>query len=122
MYTTFPSYAQLLLDGLTETAGNDVERTEMSDGYVEQLPGNTRSRTERTPTYRLASLDEKVAFELWRRVDLRDGALHFAWPLPEDPTGATVVRARIMTGKVTYTPLTNRLDEFSVALTVEYWI
>lgn len=122
MYTTFPSYAQFLLDGFTEQAGNELERTQMADGYIEQAPGNSRSRTERNVTYRLASLQEKAAFDLWRRIDLRDGALHFAWPLPEDPMGATVVRARIVTGKVTYTALTNRLDEYSAAFTVEYWI
>lgn len=120
-YTQFPAYAQFLLDGYTAKSGSALERTEMADGYIEQTPRNTRARTERMVTYRLGSLADRNAFEAWRREALSDGALHFAWPVPDDPTGATLRRARIVGGEVTYTALTNRLDDFTAAFTVEYW-
>lgn len=120
-YTTFPAYAQFLTDGYTAKSSSALERTEMADGYIEQAPRNTRGRTERAVTYRLASLADREAFEAWRLQDLHDGALFFGWPVPDDPTGATVRRARIVSGEVTYSALTNRLDDFTVSLTVEYW-
>lgn len=120
-FTTFPAFAQFLIDGYLTKAGGGLERTEMADGFIEQLPKNSRCRTERSVTYRLASLEERDAFEAWRRDDLRQGALYFAWPVPEDPSGATVRRARIVNGEVTYTALTDRLDDFSVAFSIECW-
>lgn len=121
-YTSFPAYAQFLTDGYAVKTGGGLERTEMSDGYIEQPPSDTRGRVEYTVTYRLASLEERHAFEAWRRDALRQGAQYFAWPVPEDPSGATVCRARIVNGEVAYAALTDRLDEFTAAFTVETWV
>jgi len=120
-FTTFPTYAQWLLDGYQVAPTGGVERTEMDDGYVHQAPIQSLSRYEQPLTYRLASLADMEAFETWRRVDLRNGALYFAWPDVAYPSGTKVRRARIMEGKVIYKLLTDRMDEWTVAFNLEYY-
>ncbi|POS08023.1 hypothetical protein [Burkholderia gladioli] len=120
-YTTFPADAQFLLDDnqLQATAG--VERTEMDDGYIEQVPVQSLARYEVTLTYRLHGQAARDEFERWRRVDLAQGARYFRWPDVYDTSGNTFRRARIVNGTVTYRPLNNLLMDFSVSFTLEYW-
>lgn len=120
-YTTFPAYAQFLLDGFEVAMSGGVQRDEMSDGYVQQVPLQSRGRAVVPLTYRLASLGDKAAFELWRSVDLVHGALWFAWVDPRDRAGATVRRARIVGGEVTYRPKDRRMENWLVSFTLEYW-
>lgn len=120
-YSTFPSYAQFLLDGFDQSMMGGMLRSEMEDGYVHQAPANSLGRVELQLSYRLASRQAKDDFETWRRHTLANGALHFDWPDPQDWTGATLRRARIVKGEVRYKPLTKRLDDWQVSFTLEYW-
>ena len=120
-YSTFPAYAEVLLDGYELRATANVERSEMEDGYVHQAPGNSLTRYELPLAYRLASLANKEAFETWRRHTLRNGALWFEWIDPANPLGTTRRRARIVKGEVNYKPLTNRFDDWQVGFVLEYW-
>jgi hypothetical protein len=121
-YTTFPTFAQLLLDdGYHPSAGGGVERTEMDDGFIEQRAVQSLARYEIELAYRLTSQADKDDFERWRREDLRLGSLYFAWPDPQDPSGATLRRARIVNGVAKYEALSNRFDEYRVTFTLEYW-
>lgn len=120
-YTTFPSYAQLVLDGYAERAGGGVQRDEMDDGFVHQGPTDSLSRYERPLTYRLADVflpGAKDEFERWRRHDLRNGALHFDWL---DPVDGQRRRIRIVGGEVEYKPLTSLFDDWLATFTIEYW-
>lgn len=122
-YTRFPDYAQLVLeDDYEPQAAGGVERTEMDDGFVEQVPIQSLARYEIALSYRLASQADKDAFEVWRRETLRLGTAYFAWPDPEDPTGATLRRARIVSGEVAYKALSNRFDDYLASFTLEYWL
>lgn len=120
-YSTFPAYAQFLLDGYEQRASASARRTEMEDGYVHQAPANSLTRHEHPVSYRLTSRADKESFESWRSGTLRGGALWFAWPDPSDPFGMTQLRARIVKGEVTYKPLTNTLTDWQVSFTLEYW-
>ncbi|MDR2155898.1 MAG: hypothetical protein LBE78_12895 [Burkholderiaceae bacterium] len=121
-YTTFPAYAQLVLDdGYQPSAGGGVARTEMDDGFIEQSRLQSLARYEVDLSYRLQSQADKDAFESWRRDDLGLGAAYFAWPDPEDATGATLRRARLVNGAVRYQALSNRFDEYLATFTLEYW-
>jgi hypothetical protein len=121
-YTIFPACAQLVLDdGYKPVAGGGVARTEMDDGFVEQAAIQSRARYEVELSYRLPSQADKNQFEQWRREDLCLGALYFAWPDPEDPSGASLHRARIVGGTVHYQALSNRFDEYLATFTLEYW-
>ncbi len=120
-YTTFPSYAQLLLDENQLQATPGVERTEMDDGFIAQTPVQTLTRYEVNLTYRLRSAEDREAFEQWRRVDLAQGARYFAWPDIYDPTGTAVRRARIVNGAVTYKLLDKLFENFSATFTLEFW-
>jgi len=120
-YTTFPEYAQFLTDDNQVAAAGGIERTEMDDGFITQTPIQSLARYELALTYRLMSRDDMESFEQWRRVDLALGALYFAWPDPYDPTGATLRRARIVNGAVTYKPLNTLLEDFTATFTLEYW-
>jgi len=122
-YTTFPAYAQLVLDNAWQTsASGGVARTEMDDGFIEQASVQSHARYEVELAYRLFSQADKDRFEAWRRNDLRLGALYFAWIDPEDATGATLRRARIVNGAVRYQALSNRFDEYLASFTLEYWV
>ena len=117
-YTTFPAYAQFLMDGYGVEPFDGIERSEMEDGYVQQGPANSRTRYEAEVAYRLHSTAERDSFEAWRVANGR-GSLHFAWP---DPADGVTKRARILGGKVRYQPLTKtRVDEWTVSFTVEYF-
>jgi hypothetical protein len=120
-FTTFPPYAHFLLDGYAISVGGGVSRDEMDDGYTQQVPTQSRSLVTIPITYRLRSLADQEAFEQWRRDELRNGSLFFAWPDPRDRTGATQRRARIVKGEVQYKPLTRRLDEWSATFQLEYY-
>lgn len=121
-YTRFPDYAQLVFEtDYTLRPVGGVERTEMEDGFIEQAPVQSLARYELPLTYRLDSLARKQQFEAWRKTDLALGARFFAWPDIEDPSGATLRRARIVGGAVDYKAITDRLDEFMVSFTLEYW-
>lgn len=120
-YSSFPPYAQVLLDAFEQRATANVQRDEMEDGFVHQAPANSLTRYELPLVYRLASLTHKNAFEAWRRVTLANGALHFEWSDPADPLGATLYRARIVKGEVSYKPVTSRFDDWQVSFTLEYW-
>lgn len=124
MYSAFPEYAQVMLDNFELQPAPNVERTEFDDGFIGQAPRNSLTRYELQLTYRLSSAGHKIAFETWRRETLRDGALHFAWVQPThpaDPDFAVPRRARIVGGKVTYKPLTDRFDDWSASMTLEFW-
>lgn len=120
-FTTFPAYAQWVLDGYQVAPASGVDRIEMDDGFIQQAPKQSLARYEIPLTYRLVSMADKQAFEAWRRQDLRQGALHFVWPDVSDYTGATMRRARIVGGTVVYKPLTTRLDDWTAAFTLEYY-
>ncbi|HDR9585262.1 TPA: hypothetical protein QDC22_007504 [Burkholderia stabilis] len=120
-YTTFPAYAQLLLDDAQLQATAGVERTEMDDGFIAQAPRQSLTRYEATLSYRLHSAEEREAFEQWRSVDLAQGARYFAWPDIYDPTGAAIRRARIVNGVVSYKPLDKLLENYSASFTLEFW-
>lgn len=120
-YTTFPDYAQLLLDDTQLQAMPGVERTEMDDGFIAQVPVQTLTRYEVTLTYRLSCPEALEAFEQWRSVDLAQGARYFAWPDIYDPSGTAVRRARIVNGAVTYKLLDRLLENHSVSFTLEFW-
>lgn len=117
-YTAFPDYAQFLMDGYSIETFDGASRDQMEDGYTHQAPANSLTRYEASLKYRLASPARKDAFEAWR-VGNGQGMLHFAWP---DPDSGTIRRARIINGKVNYSPLTkSRVDEWIAAFTVEYF-
>jgi len=120
-YTTFPAYAQHLLNGYQLAAAASVARTEMDDGYIQQTPTQSMVRYEVELSYRLDSAARQVAFERWRREDLRAGALYFAWTDVADFTGDTQRRARIVKGEVVYKLLTDRFDEWMVSFKLEYY-
>ncbi|KEH15544.1 prophage tail length tape measure protein, partial [Medicago truncatula] len=88
----------LLLDDTQLQATPGVERTEMDDGFIAQVPVQTLTRYEVTLTYRLSCPEDREAFEQWRSVDLAQGARYFAWPDIYDPSGTVVRRARIVNG------------------------
>lgn len=119
-FTRFPDYAQWLADDYGVTSGGDINRDEMEDGYVQQSPKTSLGRHEIALNYRLKGAD-RDAFEAWRRVDLANGALYFAWPDVIDPTGATLRRARIVNGQVVYKPQNELLDDWMATFTLEYW-
>jgi phage-related protein len=119
-YTTFPSYAQHLLDDTQLQATPGVERTQMDDGFIAQAPTQTLTRYEVTLTYRLRSRDDLDAFERWRSVDLAQGARYFAWPDIFDPNGA-IRRARIVNGTAVYKPLDKLMENYSATFTLEFW-
>lgn len=120
VYTDFPAYALVMLDGFEQRASGKVLRTDMEDGYTQQAPAQSLARYELPLTYRLATTALKDAFEAWRRGN-GNGALFFRWPDPVDPTGATRRRARIVSGEVVYKPLNRRLDDWQVSFTLEFW-
>jgi len=120
-YTTFPAYAQFLLDDYQLAAGGGIERTDMDDGFIAQTPIQSLARYEVTLTYRLRSREDMDAFERWRSIDLVLGARYFAWPDVYDTTGTTMRRARIVNGAVTYKALNSLLEDYSVSFTLEYW-
>ncbi|MDN7533870.1 hypothetical protein [Burkholderia orbicola] len=120
-YTKFPAYAQHLLDDTQLQATAGVERTEMDDGFIAQVPVQTLTRYEVALTYRLRSPEDREAFEQWRSVDLVQGARYFAWPDIYDSTGTAIRRARIVNGTVTYKLLDKLMQNFSVSFTLEFW-
>ena len=117
-YPVFPDYAEFLLDDYQIDPVTNIDRTEFEDGYIKQDPINSRQRYRSPVRYRLHTLAEQLAFETWRVSDLRFGALWFQW---YDPVYHVERRARIEQGKLDYTPLTDRFDEWTVAFTIEYW-
>lgn len=120
-FTTFPAFAQFMLDGYQVAPVPPVERTEMDDGFVLQAPTQSLSRFEIPLTYRLCSLADQEAFEAWRRLDLRHGALWFRWVDVRFVDGSKIRRARLKGGEVVYKPLTTRLDDWTATFTLEYY-
>lgn len=121
-YTTFPDYAQFLLDGYRLSAGGGVDRDEMEDGYIHQVPSNSATRYEVPLTYRLRSQAAKDAFEAWRRDDLANGALHFAWVDPRYRSNPPTRRARIVKGEVVYQPMNAGLEDWTASFVLEYFV
>lgn len=120
-YTSFPAYAQFLLDGYAISIASGVARDDMDDGYTQQTPLQSRGLVTIPLTYRLRSEADFESFEQWRRVDLANGALFFAWRDPRDRFGVTTRRARIVKGEVQYKPLTPRMDEWTATFQLEYY-
>lgn len=117
----FPAEAQWLADDFAVKAGGGVLRDTMEDGHVQQTPLASLARYELACTYRLPSAAARQRFEAWRADTLRNGALAFVWPDPHDWTGTTLRRARIVDGTVEYKAQSNRLDDFTVTFTLEFW-
>lgn len=116
----FPSYAMFVLDGYAISAGGGVQRDEMDDGYIAQVPKASLSRYEIPVTYRLATRDDKDLFETWRRETLGNGARWFTWTDVADRT--TLRRARLVDGAVEYRPAHRRIaGDWFASMTIEYW-
>jgi len=120
-FTQFPAFAQFLLDGYKVRVGGGVVRHEMDDGHTQQTPTSSRSLVTIPVTYRLFSEADKDAFEHWRRVDLVNGSLFFAWPDPRSGLQPVMRRARIVKGEVEYEPLTTLMDDWTASFTMEYY-
>ncbi len=117
-YTSFPDYAEFLMDGFQEQVNPSVIRTDFEDGYSKQDAPNSQQAVTVPVRYRLQTAQRKHDFEQWRQVDLRLGMLWFEWI---DPSNGLARRARIVKGAVTYTPQTDRFDEWQASFSLEYW-
>jgi hypothetical protein len=97
----FPSYAHLVVDGYDETADYSVLRTDMDDGGpAKQRPRRTLPVVTRNASLFVGSLAERQAFIDWMKTDLSGGTDWFDW---NDPADGATKRARIVSGKVTWT-------------------
>lgn len=123
-YSNFPSYAQFLTDGFLPKVAGGVERSEYEDGFVHQVPTHSLARYEVPVSYRLDSVQKLQDFRHWRDKTLANGALYFAWTEPTHPASADFEkprRARIVGGEVSYRATTDRLDDWTATMVIEYW-
>lgn len=98
--STFPSYAKILLSGYAEEADYGVLRTEMDNGIAKQRPRRSIPIVTRTVVIHVETLEEKNAFDMWRRVDLFGSAGWFDWT---DPLDGVTKQTRIVDGKLQWT-------------------
>ena len=121
----FPAYPVLLRDGLQEQPQLNVRRTLMEGGFAKQAVTNTRQFVHVGVAYRLCGYADNISFRQFV-ASLRFGANWFTWTDPRlanaGPALAEFVvrRARMLEGKVQYTPLTRDLSTYKAAFTLEY--
>lgn len=96
---TFPSYADILLGGYSETQDTGVKRTETDGGIAKQRPGWSIPVVRRSASISVASLTDKQAFDTWMKNELAGGALWFDFT---DPVDGKTKRAQIVGGTVTW--------------------
>lgn len=123
MITTFPSYPTLNFSGHTYSPQVAVQRTQFEDGAVRQHMYVSRNLVRRRVEYTLCDADDFLQFRFWVRDDLRRGALWFMWrdPLREKEGSTELTRARIVEGKVEYTPLEATLGMWTASFELEHW-
>lgn len=98
--STFPSYAKVLLSGFTENADFGVLRTSMDNSIAKQRPTRSIPIVARDVIIHVESIEDKNAFDLWRKVDLNGSAGWFDWL---DPLDGVVKQTRIVNGRLQWT-------------------
>lgn len=93
---TFPTYAQIIVEGYGEEADHGVLRTEMDGGLAKQRARWSKPIITRDATIVVLSDADKEAFDAWIDDDLRGGAGWFDFKVPRS---SRIVQARIVGGK-----------------------
>ena len=114
---TFPSYAELSLEGFSEEPTSAVMRTETEDGFSKQAQRFSRSMVKRKISYLLIGKQKLEQFKTWVKNDIHHGADWFDWI---DPVSGVSKQARIESGKVSYAPIEN-LFNWRASFTLETW-
>jgi len=114
----FPAYPMLLFDGFVEDPESAASRAPMETGPVKQLKTKSRVLVTRPLRYLINSNTDRNSFIAWHRDTVNLGADWFDWT---DPVTATVKSARIVGGKIDWTPRRKQLDRWIVAFKLETW-
>jgi len=113
----FPTYAQILADGFTESFDPAVERTDMERGVPKQRLINTQVLVKLNATLLFRSAADVDAFEAW----YFDAIKRIGWFQMKHPrTGATIT-ARFEGGSIgSLSPLAPRFYIASRSVVMEY--
>jgi hypothetical protein len=117
MTATFPTYAQLLLEGFSEKPETQVSRTEMEGGLAKQRRVRSRALVARPVQYVIPSTAEYSAFKDWINNTLAGGADWYFWT---DPVDGLEKLARIKGGEYEGTPWGDD-GKWIVKFTLETW-
>ena len=94
-----------MVSGFQQSPDFGMLVTQMDSGPDKQRPRNSIAIIQRTVQFIVDSLANRNAFEDWVRDALAGGSLWFNWP---DPLRGTTKLARIVGGKVEYSPTDSR--------------
>lgn len=103
---TFPAYMEApLVSGFQQSPDFGVLVTQMDSGPDKQRPRNSKAIISRQVQFMVNSLANRNAFEVWVRDSLLGGSIFFNWT---DPLDGVTKLARIVGGKVDYSPADSR--------------
>lgn len=118
---TWPSYAQIQLDGYAEQRESALQATEMDSGPPKLVRVKSRVMVRRPVAVRFNTRADYLAFIGWFQADIQHGALWFDWV---DPLTRTSRQARIKDGLLGDAVLlgSTALDRgVRLTLTLETW-
>ena len=115
---TFPTYAEVQVDGFMQQRASAVQRTQMSSGPPKQLKAQSRVMVTRPLTCVLYSASDFSNFITWFQTNINYGADWFNWT---DPVDNVTKSARIVGGLDTEEPIVPPLVEWRVRFKLETW-
>jgi hypothetical protein len=110
----WPSYAQFIRNGYTESSDYGVIRTDMDSGVAKQRARYSRSIKSRDCTILIRTKADLELFKGWVGDNLHGGV---DWFDMKDPVTGKVIRSRIKEGKIDYTPVGYQI--WNAQLTIE---
>ncbi|WP_313171474.1 hypothetical protein [Stenotrophomonas sp.] len=113
----FPTYAQILTDGFTESFDPAVERTDMERGVPKQRLINSQVLVKLSATLLFRSAADVVAFEAW----YFDTIKRIGWFQLKHPRTGALITARFENGSIgTLSPLAPAFFIASRTVVMEY--
>lgn len=115
---TFPTYADILYEGFSQSRESALIRTEMDSGPPRQAKIKSRVMVTRNVSIYLSSKTELANFESWFQNDVNYGASWFNFT---DPITGSTVQARFADGAYTITPMSAKLNHWKLVTKIETW-
>lgn len=115
---TFPTYADVLIEGYSINKESALLRTEMESGPPKQAKLKSKVMITHNVQIYLSTNANFQSFESWYTNDISQGSAWFDFVNPI--TGSTVA-ARFKNGGYTATPMSAKLEEWKVSAQIEMW-
>lgn len=116
---TFPTYAQIMVDGYSLKRESALLRSEMESGPPKQAKIKTRVMVKRSIKIYLDSYTNYQNFMTWFANDINQGADFF--DMPDPITQTETISARFVGGDLSMVPLTHTNEHWSISAEIETW-